>query len=72
MNFRFLSGGTWGIQRVNPPWGERPSIYQHILSHSRPGEPGLGEEGDLLPDDDRNLWTADLILVAVNRFSRLH
>jgi len=52
MNFRFFSGGTWDIQRVNPPWGERPSIYQHILNHTRAGEPGLGEKGDLLPDDD--------------------
>ena len=52
MNFRFFSGGTWDIQSVKPPWGDRPSIYQHILANIRPGEPGLGEQGDLLPDDE--------------------
>src|SRR5689334_12771816 len=52
MNFRFFSGGTWDIQRVKPPWGGRPSIYQHILNHIRAGEPGLGEKGDQLPDED--------------------
>lgn len=51
MNFKFFSG-TWDIQRVNPPWGERPSIYRHILANVRAGEPGLAEKGDLLPDDE--------------------
>lgn len=52
MSFRFFSGGTWDIQRVKPPWGGRPSIYQHIVAHIRAGEPGLGEEGNLLPDEE--------------------
>jgi hypothetical protein len=52
MNFRFFSGGAWDIQRVNPPWGDRPSIYRHILENIRAGEPGLGEKGDLLPDEE--------------------
>lgn len=51
MNFRFFKGGIWDIQSVKPPWRDRPSIYQHIKSHIRP-EPGLAEEGDLLPDDE--------------------
>lgn len=42
----------WDIECVNPPWGDRPSIYQHILAYIRPGEPGLGEKGDLLPDEE--------------------
>ena len=42
----------WNIQKVNPPWRDRPSIYQHILENIRAGEPGLGEKGDLLPDDE--------------------
>lgn len=50
MNFSFFSRGEWDIQKVTPPWGDRPSIYRHILSMIRP-EPGLGEKGDLLPDD---------------------
>jgi hypothetical protein len=40
------------IESVNPPWRDRPTIYQHIVTHIRPGEPGLGEEGDLLPDEE--------------------
>ena len=32
--------------------GDRPSIYEHILQNIRPGEPGLGETGDLLPDEE--------------------
>lgn len=52
MNFRFFSGSTWDIQSVKDPWGGRPSIYRHILAHIRPGEPGLGEAGDLLPDEE--------------------
>lgn len=53
MNFRFFKNGSWDIESVSRPWGDRPSIYEHILSHIRPGEPGLGEEGDRLPDDER-------------------
>lgn len=51
MNFRF-SGHRWDIDGVKPPWGDRPSIFGHILTHIRPGEPGLGEKGDLLPDEE--------------------
>jgi len=46
------SRGRWDIQDVSPPWGERPSIYQHIVDHIRPGEPGLRDKGELLPDDE--------------------
>lgn len=53
MNFRFFKNRSWDIESVSRPWGDRPSIYEHILSHIRPGEPGLGEEGDRLPDDER-------------------
>lgn len=53
MNFPFFRGRSWDIESVSRPWGDRPSIYEHILSHIRPGEPGLGEEGDRLPDDER-------------------
>jgi hypothetical protein len=51
MNFRFFSGGAWDVRNTTPPWGDRPSIYQHILSHIRAGEPGLGAKGNVLPDE---------------------
>ena len=51
MRFPFFSD-KWDFESVNPPWGDRPSIYRHILENIRPGEPGLGEKGDLLPDDE--------------------
>ena len=62
MKLPFFSRDRWDIESVNPPWRDRPSIYQHILSHIRAGEPGLGEEGELLPDekifrgDDQIRW----------------
>ena len=40
------------MEGVTPPWGDRPSIYEHILENIRPGEPGLDEQGAQLPDDD--------------------
>jgi len=52
MKLPFFSADKWDIHSVNPPWGDRPSIYQHILANIRPGEPGLGEKGDLLPDEE--------------------
>jgi hypothetical protein len=52
MKLPFFSADKWDIDSVNPPWGDRPSIYQHILANIRPGEPGLGEKGDLLPDEE--------------------
>lgn len=52
MKFSFFSGHKWDIESVNPPWSDRPSIYQHILDNIRPGELGLGIKGDLLPDDE--------------------
>lgn len=48
---RFLGGGEWDIEAVEPPWGTRPSIYEHIKSHIVPGEAGLSDGGDELPDD---------------------
>jgi hypothetical protein len=52
MNFPFFSRDKWDIESIKPPWRDRPSIYQHILANIRPGEPGLGDKGDLLPDDE--------------------
>lgn len=53
MRFSFFSSSdNWDLDAVTPPWGDRTSIYQHILANIRPGEPGLGEQGDQLPDED--------------------
>ena len=52
MKIPFFSRESWDIESVSPPWGDRPSIYEHILKNIRPGEPGLGEAGDLLPDTE--------------------
>ncbi|MHB9133163.1 MAG: hypothetical protein ACYDBB_19005 [Armatimonadota bacterium] len=41
---------SWDISLVTPPWGSRPSIYQHLLAYLSPGI-GLLEGGDKLPDD---------------------
>ena len=35
------------------PWDRRPSIYDHIRSHTDAGQPGLTEGGARLPDEAR-------------------
>lgn len=35
------------------PWEGRPSIYEHIKAHIRPGVRGLAEGWERLPDEDR-------------------
>ena len=35
------------------PWDQHPSIYEHIRSHIVEGKPGVTDEGDTLPDDER-------------------
>lgn len=48
----FFKDRAWNIESVSRPWGDRPSVYQHILNHVRAGEPGLSEPGGLLPDEE--------------------
>jgi hypothetical protein len=43
---------SWTLDGLMPPWGSRPSIYQHVCAHLRPGEPGLAPGGDELPDQE--------------------
>ena len=43
---------TWSLEGIAPPWSDRPSLYQHILAHIRPGEPGLAAGGEELPDQE--------------------
>lgn len=48
---RLFSDEAWDLDAVEPPWGERPSIFAHILAHIPEGEVGLTEGGDELPDE---------------------
>jgi hypothetical protein len=42
---------SWSLEGVEPPWGDRPSLFRHVVTHIRPGEPGLAPGGEDLPDD---------------------
>lgn len=44
---------SWDIYDVEPPWGDRSSLFRHVRAHIRPGETGLAEGGDTLPDEER-------------------
>ena len=46
----------WDLAHVAPPWGDRPSIYEHIRAHVTPTRPGLTAGGDSLPDDEK-VWS---------------
>jgi hypothetical protein len=41
----------WGLAQVEPPWGRRTSIYDHIKSNLKTDGTGLTEAGEKLPDD---------------------
>ena len=41
------------LNDLEPPWGDRPSLFQHIRAHIRQGETGLTEGGEILPDEER-------------------
>ena len=41
---------SWSLEGIEAPWGNRPSLYRHILAHIRPDEPGLAPGGEDLPD----------------------
>jgi hypothetical protein len=53
--------GVWDLEKVEPPWEDRVSIYAHVSAHVVPGVRGLTEGGENLPDetDDGELkWVA--------------
>jgi hypothetical protein len=52
MKVRFFGDPLWDVSRVTAPWGDRPPIYRHILSHLRSDGSGLGEGGERLPDEE--------------------
>jgi len=44
---------SWDIMRAPPPWGERPSIFEHVKRHLPDDqEAPLEAGGDTLPDSD--------------------
>ena len=48
--YQMPKNSYWDISLVTPPWGERQSIYQHLLAHCSPNL-GLIEDGEKLPDE---------------------
>ena len=55
---KWLAGRSGGrgpsVESEGPnPWDKRPSIYEHIKAHIRPGKKGLSEGGETLPDEER-------------------
>ncbi|MEO1528336.1 MAG: hypothetical protein AAFX06_23175, partial [Planctomycetota bacterium] len=40
-------------QLTSMPWDEKPSLYDHIRAHIPPAGPGLTEDGETLPDEER-------------------
>ena len=56
MNFFGKLFGKGGDEAVEPPampWDQRPSLYDHICSHTDPDQPGLAKGGETLPDEAR-------------------
>lgn len=43
---------SWTLEGVESPWGDRPSLFRHVVAHIRPDEPGLAPGGEDLPDDE--------------------
>ncbi len=49
---RFLGGHSWGVAALLPPWGDRPSIYRHLIEYTSTDGLSLTKDGETLPDDD--------------------
>lgn len=52
-NKLFGKGGDEVVEPPSMPWDQRPSIYEHICSHTDPDQPGLSVGGESLPDESR-------------------
>jgi hypothetical protein len=48
---KIFGWSSWGLPSDWAPWGERPSIYEHIRAHLVPGRTGLAEGSEALPDE---------------------
>jgi hypothetical protein len=43
---------AWSLDLLPPPWGDRPSIYEHLRRNTSNGASKLASGGETLPDDD--------------------
>ena len=43
----------WSLSNLEPPWGARLSIHEHVRAHLRDDAAGLAPGGDELPDEAR-------------------
>ena len=49
----FGIGKSWDIDATPTPWGDRPSIYEHVLGYLPEGTGPMEDEGRILPDEER-------------------
>lgn len=67
MRLPFFRNKSWSIAHLDPPWGQRKSIYWHIANHTSEDTLGLSEGGETLPDeglirgDNQWSWAAGAI-----------
>ena len=52
-NKLFDNGANEAGEPPSMPWDQRPSIYDHIRSHTAPDHLGLMEGAETLPDEAR-------------------
>ncbi len=45
------SGTDWCLEKIQPPWGDRPSIYDHIAQHFTTDSSDLPKHLQKLPDE---------------------
>lgn len=43
----------WDIDATEPPWGDRPSIYEHVIGFLPEGTGSMDDGGRILPDEER-------------------
>ena len=43
----------WDVSKVEPPWGDRPSLFAHVRDHIVQNATGLAEGAMKLPDEER-------------------
>lgn len=49
---KFFGSGPWDLAQVQPPWGTRPSIFEHLRTHPKAMGGTRGEGGEAhLPDE---------------------
>lgn len=56
MSMSSRTSKNWDLSDVPPPWGDRPSIYEHVRAHLSAGPEGLTAGGESLPDEE-GIWS---------------